>query len=334
MRNWSVAVLALTLAGTPHAAKAQADPTPFLGQWAISPEGGGASWLEVTQEDGYLDARLLWLGGSVSPVASVYVSGDVLTVTRRQHVQRRNAEGQVVREHDFTETYRMSVQGDTMRGARVQPGHNGLGESLQAFTGVREPAMPPAPDLSKVTFGDPVNLLPGPGLDGWSVMGENNGWRFEDGLLINDAAQPEHGHVRYANIRTNAEFEDFNLTLRVKVPPKGNSGIYLRGIYEVQVMDSYGMETDTHHMGGIYSRIAPSVAAERPADTWQDMDITLVDRHVTVKLNGTVILDNQPLFGCTGGALWADVTRPGPIYLQGDHTSVTYRDVVLRPVVK
>ena len=59
-----------------------------------------------------------------------------------------------------------------------------------------------------------------------------------------------------------------------------------------------------------------------------------VDRHVTVILNGTTIINNQPLLGCTGGALWSDEFRPGPVYLQGDHTSVDYRNIVIHPVVK
>jgi hypothetical protein len=87
-------------------------------------------------------------------------------------------------------------------------------------------------------------------------------------------------------------------------------------------------------MGAIYSRIAPTIAAERPAGEWQQLDMTLVDRHVTVRLNGTTIIDNQPLAGCTGGALWSDESRPGPIYLQGDHGPVEYRNIVIRPVVK
>jgi hypothetical protein len=66
----------------------------------------------------------------------------------------------------------------------------------------------------------------------------------------------------------------------------------------------------------------------------EEFDITLVDRHVTVVLNGKRIIDNQPLLGCTGGALWSDVSRPGPIYLQGDHTGIEYRSLVLRPVVR
>ena len=73
-------------------------------------------------------------------------------------------------------------------------------------------------------------------------------------------------------------------------------------------------------MGGLYSRITPTVnRAEKPAGEWQTIDITLVDRHVTVILNGKTIIDNQPVLGCTGGALWSDEFRPGPIYLQGDH---------------
>ncbi|HNR34788.1 MAG TPA: DUF1080 domain-containing protein, partial [Candidatus Hydrogenedentes bacterium] len=138
----------------------------------------------------------------------------------------------------------------------------------------------------------------------------------------------------YGNLRTEREFGDFNLKLEVNVPPNGNSGIYLRGIYEVQVADTFGKPLDAHNMGGIYSRIRPAIAAEKPAGEWQAFDITLADRHVTVKLNGQTIIDNAPLQGCTGGALWSDEFRPGPVYLQGDHTGVQYRNIILTPIVR
>ena len=158
---------------------------------------------------------------------------------------------------------------------------------------------------------------------------------MQDGILVNHPDQPATGpHKSYGNLRTEREFEDFNLTLEVNVPKGGNSGVYLRGIYETQVVDSYGKALDPHNMGAIYSRITPLVAAEKPAGEWQTMDITLVDRHATVILNGQKIIDNQPLLGCIGGALWSDELRPGPIYLQGDHTGSSYRNIVLRPVVK
>jgi hypothetical protein len=87
-------------------------------------------------------------------------------------------------------------------------------------------------------------------------------------------------------------------------------------------------------MGSVYSRITPAVSAEKPAGEWQTLDMTLVDRHITVVLNGQRIIDNQPVLGCTGGAMWSDPTRPGPIYLQGDHGGMAYRNFVLRPVLK
>ena len=197
--------------------------------------------------------------------------------------------------------------------------------------------MPPTPDLSKVKFGNPVALFNGKDLAGWRLTNpkQANGWSVEDGLLVNrvvqEAGQP---HKSFGNLRTDREFTDFNLTLETRVPKAGNSGVYLRGIYEVQVFDSYGRKLDPHNIGAIYSRLCPTAAAEKPAGEWQSLDITLVDRHATVILNGTKIIDNQPLLGCTGGALWADQSRPGPIYLQGDHTGIEYRNIVLRPVVK
>src|SRR5205085_5745720 len=102
---------------------------------------------------------------------------------------------------------------------------------------------------------------------------------------------------------------------------------------EVQVADSYGRRVDGHSMGAVYTRLIPNDPVYKPAGEWQTFDITLVDRHATVILNGKKIIDNQPVLGCTGGALWSDPMRPGPIYLQGDHTGITYRSVVLRPVM-
>ena len=165
-------------------------------------------------------------------------------------------------------------------------------------------------------------------------MGNNSGWKVEDGTMVNNAPQEPGHHKSYANIRTTREFNDFNLTLEFRVPKDGNSGVYLRGIYEIQVADWYGKKPDSHGVGGLYSRITPTSNPSKPAGEWQKFDITLVDRHVTVILNGVKIIDNKPVLGCTGGALWSNEFRPGPLYLQGDHTSVDYRNIVIRPVVE
>ena len=310
---------------------------PYVGYWALTIPGGGAGWLGVMHKDGYLDANILWGGGSVVPVDSVYMDQDTLNVTRVHRVPRKDAEGKVIRLHTFTETIVAKVSGDTLLLTQLRPRSDGKGVSRSEFSGKRIPPLPPKPDLSKVKYDKPIVLFNGTNLDGWKLTdpSQTNGWSAEDGVLVNRPVQQEgKPRVFYGNLRTVAEFEDFTLKLEVNVPEKGNSGVYLRGIYEVQVSDTYGKGLDSHNMGAIYSRISPSVNAEKPAGQWQTMSITLLDRHVTVELNDKVIIDNEPLVGCTGGALWSDEFRPGPIYLQGDHTAVSYRNIVLTPIIK
>jgi len=310
---------------------------PFLGRWALTIPGGGAGWLEITKERGYYDGSILWGGGSVVPVSGVFFEDDMLFIMRTREVKRKNAAGQTVRTHQFTELIAARADGDDLALELTNPRDDGEGMSQSAFRGRRIPPLPPAPDLAKVRFGEPIPLFNGRDLTGWRVLesGAANGWSVQDGVLINRPVQEEgKPHKNYGNLRTDREFEDFNLTLEVNVPNRGNSGIYLRGIYEIQVADSHGRPTDSHNMGGLYSRITPTVNACKPAGEWQSLDITLVDRHLTVILNGAKVIDNQPVLGCTGGALWSDEFRPGPIYLQGDHEAVDYRNMVLRPVVK
>ena len=268
------------------------------------------------------------------PVASVYIDGDTLHLARVSGIDRDD-NGRIVRVR--AEEISAKVSGDTMELIRYIPEPDGASRTEEKFTGKRIPPMPPKPDLSKLKYGKPINLIKGDSLDGWTLIEQDatNGWQVKDGVLINDAVQREgEDRIFYGNLRTVDEFEDFNLTLEVNVGRHQNSGVYLRGIYEVQVEDTYRRDVDSHNMGAIYSRITPSVAAEKRPGEWQTLDITLYDRHVTVVLNGTTIINNEPLLGCTGGALWSDEFRPGPIYLQGDHGNIKYRNIVLKPIVK
>lgn len=318
-------------------ASAAESANSYVGRWALTIPGGGAGWLGVTQEDGYLDGSVLWGGGSVLPVDWVTVEEGTLYVLRLRKVERKDRAGKVVRTQMLPEYLIAKTDGDSLELTQMQPNRNGLGIEQRPFTGKRIPPLPPRPDLSEVRYGKPIGLFDGTSLDKWELTNprQKSGWSIKDGVLVNNPVQPEGGrHISYGNLRTVDDFEDFNLKLEVNVPPKGNSGVYLRGIYEVQVSDSYGRNLDSHNMGGIYSRITPTVNAEKPAGQWQTMSMTLLDRHVTVELNGKVIIDNQPLLGCTGGALWSDEFRPGPIYLQGDHTAISYRNIVLTPIVK
>jgi hypothetical protein len=316
--------------------RAGAVDNPFLGDWALTIPGGGAGWLGVQETDGHLEASVMWGAGSVLPLAAAKVENGKLMLTRKHDVQRKGADGKTTRT-TITETLTGTVEGSVIKFVSVRPRENGQGEDTASFIGHRQPPLPPAPDLVKVKFGEPIELFNGKDLTGWRLTDPKavNGWSVKDGLLVNNPVQEEgKSHKNYGNLRTDREFEDFNLTLGVRVGKGQNSGVYIRGIYEVQVADTYGKPLNSHNMGAVYSRIKPTVDAERPPGQWQTMAITFVDRHVTVVLNGQKIIDNQPVAGCTGGGLWSDVNRPGPIYLQGDHTGIEYRNLVLRPALK
>jgi hypothetical protein len=317
---------------------------PLEGRWALTlPNAAG--WLDVNPDGGGYKGSLLWGGGSVVPANTVTVANGTLTMTHVRDLPAATKAGKggkkgkaaAAQPTQVTDTLTARVQGDAMTGTRKLARANGTFDEV-AFTGKRIPALPPKPDLKKVKFGAPVTLFNGRDLTGWKVKEANlkNAWTIENGVLANHPPKAVEGqpHERTANLRTEQEFEDFNLKVEVSVPAGSNSGVYLRGIYEIQVFDSYGKPLDSHNMGALYSRITPSVAAEKPPGEWQTLDITLVNRHLTVLLNGTKIIDNQPVLGCTGGAMWSDEFRPGPIYLQGDHGAVSYRNLVLRPVVK
>ena len=317
---------------------ARTDISEFLGQWTMDIEGGSVGWLEVRNEDGYLDADVLWGGGSVLPVSNVFLAKDqVLMVQRSNNVVRKSDENKnPVKTQLVTSWMEITKNGDKIEGILLSPRRNGLSVDTTLFTGTKLPAVPPAPDLSVVKYGEPVSLFNGRDLTGWKLINEKqvNGFKVIDGMLVNDPVQKEgEAHISYGNLRTEQEFEDFNLKLEVNVPAGSNSGVYLRGLYEIQVMDSYKKELDPHNMGAVYSRIKPVTAAEKPAGEWQSFDITLCKRHATVILNGVKIIDNQPIYGPTGGAIQSDVFAPGPIYLQGDHGKVSYRNILLTPVV-
>ena len=320
----------------------------FLDRWALTLSNGGAGWLEVKRAGDHYEASLLWGGGSVLPQTSATIANGVLTVTKEREIPaggKAGKSGKAAKEGKeakasatkVTDTLTARIEGGELKGTRKLARANGTFDEM-AFTGKRSAPLPPRPNLAKVKFGAPIQLFNGRDLGGWKVKDADlkSAWVVKDGALVNEPPAHVEGQprVRTANLRTEREFEDFNLKLEVNVPKGSNSGVYLRGIYEIQVVDSFGKALDSHNQGALYSRITPSVAAEKPAGEWQTMDMTLVDRHLTVVLNGKTVIDNQPVLGCTGGAMWSDESRPGPIFLQGDHGPVSYRNIVLRPVVK
>jgi len=317
-----------------HADEA-ADLKTYVARWAITLPGGGAGWLGVEQkQDGNLSGSFLWGGGSPFGFETTAVKDGQLVLTRTHKIKRDGQDAKQI------ETFTAVADGDKLSVVVRKNEEDGKEVSKVEFSGKKIPDLPPRPDLSKLKFGTPVKLVDNgmATLDGtWEAMSKDafNGWSLKDGILFNRVIGEDGKNKHGTNLKTVSNaFEDFRLTTEVNMSKGGNSGIYLRGIYEIQMADTYGKGVDCHNMGALYGRITPTVAAEKPAGEWQTVDITLCDRHVTVILNGQKIIDNQPVLGCTGGAITSDEFVPGPIYLQGDHTDASYRNMVLIPIVK
>lgn len=300
---------------------------PLVGDWALQLPSGGAGWLEIREDNAGLGAALLWEVGFARPLSNFRVEGDSFTFTRTwRRPQAPKTEAPVSAE------IRGSVKGDTLKLISRQDGM-----PPAEFTGRRMPPMPPRPDLSALSFGAPVALFNGRDLSGWRVTDpvKKNGWSVQDRILRNDTPKMDFSaYGVHANLRTEAEFTDFALHIEFRLPegPGGNSGIYLCGRYEVQVTHKDSPMQGISGPGALFGRIVPQTNAGRPAGEWETYDITFVDRHVTVIHNGVKVIENQPVAGPTGGALDADVTKSGPLMLQGDHTAVEYRNLILRPL--
>lgn len=169
----------------------------------------------------------------------------------------------------------------------------------------------------------PKSLLRESSLDGWVAQQseKENQWFVKEGILTSPASG--------VNLRTTDSFKDFKLHIEFKYPEHSNSGVYLRGRYEVQVEDSFGKEPSSVYLGGVYGFLTPNENVAKKPGEWQSYDITLVGRRVTVVANGKTIISNQIIPGITGGALNSREAEPGPILLQGDHGPVEYRNITI-----
>lgn len=165
-----------------------------------------------------------------------------------------------------------------------------------------------APSLIRVhqpTWGQPIELFNGQDLTGWKPRHTNakHGWIVQDGLLVNDKPG--------IDLMTERKFTDFKLRAEFRYPKGSNSGLYLRGRYEVQIEDNYRRDPESHLIGGVYGFLTPSVNTAKPAGEWQTIEITLVGRVVTIVLNGEPIIKRQTIPGPTGGALMSN-SNPSP----------------------
>ncbi|MGO9261526.1 MAG: DUF1080 domain-containing protein [Bryobacteraceae bacterium] len=298
MKQFALAVLLAT------AILAQKSDNPFLGRWDlnVTPPTGAAypDWIEVTQTGGALAARIQPRGGGAFVAEGVQMDGARLIVKARQGT-----------------TWELSMDSGKLVGS-IKHGATDQGK----IAGVRAPALDrPMPKA----WTNPEPIFNGKDLSGWEPIGTNpNHWTVKNGELINE----EHG----ANLRTTRKFQDFKLHIEYNCPDKGNSGVYLRGRYEVQVeYEPVDANDRLHSMGTIYSFVPAAVELPRKPGTWESFDITLVGRHVTIIRDGVKTIDNQEIPSLTGGALDSNEGEPGPFYLQGDHTGgMLYRNITVQ----
>ena len=319
MRRIATFGLALTLS-TPVVMHAVSPVTPctvaalpgeqMIGRWDLTVAGSrGAypSWMEVKLSGNKaLVGYFVSAGGSARPVSKVTYFGSTFRFAIPP--QWEGGDGELVVEGTYAD--------DKVSGTITEP--NGTKVN---FAGVRAPSLV---RTAPVRWGLPIAIFNGRDLAGWKASNPAiTKWKVIDRLLTNTASG--------ANLITERSFTDFKLHVEFRVPKNGNSGIYLRGRHELQVEDSHGMEPLSTHTGGVYGFLVPNENAAKPAGEWQTYDVTLIGRRVTVVLNGKTVIADQVIPGITGGALDSNEGEPGPLYLQGDHTAVEYRRIVLTP---
>jgi hypothetical protein len=288
-----------------------ASAQPYLGRWDLTlktPQRESPSWLELTQEDGQLKARMVSRWGHARPLPKVELSNGTLTfVSPKEEEDRKD---------DMVFTGKLS--GKMLVGTTTGPD----GTPWQ-WTGEKAPSLE---RKSEPKWSKPMQLFNGKDLTGWRMSDPKSTvlWKVENGTLVSPGHGPE--------IITDAKFEDFKLHVEFNCAPGSNSGVYLRGRYELQIEDDPEPEGPTMRTGGIYGFLAPSPEQPRKPGVWQSYDITLVGRTVTVMQNGQLIIDKQEIPGITGGALDSHEGLPGPIYLQGSEAGhVAFRNITLTP---
>lgn len=305
----ALAASALLGISIPTLLPAQAN-APVIGRWDLTVQGQNGpypSWFEVSLSGSRtLVGRFVGGGGSARPISRVeYANGKMRFAIPPQWDRESN---DLVLE--------ATLNGEALTGTVTTP----AGERHQ-FTGKRAPLLR---RTTEPTWGAPVTLFNGKDLSGWAPLGGTNEWKAIDGVLTNVKGG--------ANLVTTSKYTDFKLHIEFKYPKGGNSGVYLRGRYEVQVEDNGMLEPQSVHLGGVYGFLVPNENVSKGPDVWQTYDITLVGRRVTVVLNGKTIIGDQTIPGITGGALDSNEEEPGPIYLQGDHGPVAFRNIIITPV--
>lgn len=281
----------------------------LVGRWDIKVNEGGTdrpSWLEV-ELSGFstLVGRFVSTGGSARPISKVNFDNGKFSFAIPPQWEKEDRD--------------LTLEGNVTAAGISGTIHTSDGQTY-SFTGVKAPDMKRA---AAPVWGKPVKLFNGKDLSGWKALGQNQ-WIVKDGIL----SSPHSG----ANLISEQKFKDFKLHVEFRYQKGSNSGVYLRGRYETQIIDNPKTDHPNSHLfGGIYGFLVPNEMAVGVPGEWQTFDITLVGRIVTVIANGKNIICSQEIPGITGGALDCNEDEPGPIYFQGDHGPIEFRNITITP---
>lgn len=310
----SMAGVASTGAGTSEASSAAAAESEFLGRWDLTlkaPDRNYPSWLELSEQGGKLEAQMVGRWGNARPLPKVSITNGELTFVSPKEEEGRNDDM----------VFRAKLSGGQLSGTTTGPDGKPW-----TWTGKRAPSLKRE---GSPKWGKPIALFNGKDLTGWKPDHQDatKQWKVENGALVTPGNGPE--------LINDQKFEDFKLHVEFNCGESSNSGIYLRGRYEVQIETDSIEEPPSHHMGGVYGFLAPSPEQPRAPGKWQTYDITLIGRRITVVQNGQTIINDQEIPGITGGALDSHEELPGPIYLQGSEKGrVEYRSIVVTPAIR
>lgn len=288
-------------------AQQKKDPD-VIGRWDLTISQGGKnlpSWLEV-QKSGTntLVGRFVYAFGSARPITEVKPANGKFSFSIPLQWEKGD------RNMDF----QFEVSGDKIKGTMVYT--DGI---TYEFTGVRAPLLIRA---KNPVWGTPVKLFNGKDTKGWHTDGKNQ-WIAQGGIL----RSPHSG----ANLITDKNFTDFKLHIEFRYPLGSNSGVYLRGRYELQIIDTKSGDPEpiNNQFSSIYGFLPPNKMMAKNPGEWQSYDVTLVGRMVTIVANGKTVICEQVIPGITGGAINSNEGEPGPLLIQGDHGPIDYRNIVI-----
>ena len=292
------------------AANAQGSITSYPGRWDLTiktPTQERPSWIELSEDGGRLEGLMVGLWGHATPTGEIQIKDGEI-------------EFSVPKGEGFPEgtIFIGRIAGGELAGTATT-----LNGASWRWTGRRAPSLA---RKSTPRWGEPIRLFDGKDLAGWTFADPTQAsiWSVEDGMLIK--------HGRGSEIVTSSKFRDFKLHIEFNCGPMANSGVYLRGRYEVQIETNAAQESPNRRMGAVYGFIAPEPAAPRTPNVWQSFDITLVGRTVTVTHDGRTAIDRREIPGITGGAIDTNEGSSGPIYLQGTEDGrVAFRNIVITP---